>query len=182
MNKLTYCGIGSRQTPTHVLVLMEAIAEELSQRGWILRSGHADGADQAFERGAAKHAPYSEIFLPWYGYNNGREGCINVQGLDRWVEARNVAAQFHPAWHRYSTGGQLLHTRNVFQFGGIQLDKPSDCVICWTPKGEITGGTGGALRIAQYLEIPVFNLGDADMNAVLDKLAEFVEEREKANQ
>ena len=43
---------------------------------------------------------------------------------------------------------------------GDDLDQPVSFVVCWTPGGEVTGGTGQALRIAadpQY-NIPVFNL------------------------
>lgn len=40
MNKY-YAGIGSRKTPPDICQLMTQIAEELSQGGYILRSGHA---------------------------------------------------------------------------------------------------------------------------------------------
>ena len=46
-----YTGIGSRETPTAILDLMIAIGGVLAQRGFTLRSGGADGADDAFEQG-----------------------------------------------------------------------------------------------------------------------------------
>ena len=56
-----YAGIGSRRTPAAMLVVCEQIAHALAQRGWRLRTGHAPGADQAFERGAGTLA---DVFLP----------------------------------------------------------------------------------------------------------------------
>jgi hypothetical protein len=42
--------------------LMEQLGNKLREDSMILRSGHASGADQAFERGAGGAA---QIFLPW---------------------------------------------------------------------------------------------------------------------
>ena len=55
MTQLTYAGIGSRQTPQHIQDTIRTIAAELGARGWLLRSGHAEGADIAFEMGAKDH-------------------------------------------------------------------------------------------------------------------------------
>ena len=52
INYRSYAGIGSRKTPPHVLAAMTQIAEALAERGYILRSGGAGGADSAFEKGA----------------------------------------------------------------------------------------------------------------------------------
>lgn len=46
-----YAGIGSRRTPKEVVLVFESIARYLGSRGFLLRSGHAPGADVAFERG-----------------------------------------------------------------------------------------------------------------------------------
>ena len=46
-----YTGIGARRTPPEVLALMTRAAFALLKRGYVLRSGHAIGADSAFERG-----------------------------------------------------------------------------------------------------------------------------------
>jgi hypothetical protein len=58
----TYAGIGSRRAPAEILTVMTALASQLAERGYTLRSGHAAGSDQAFERGAGTRA---EIYLPW---------------------------------------------------------------------------------------------------------------------
>ena len=46
-----YAGVGSRSTPMHIQKLFEEIAATLAQNGYVLRSGGAEGADVAFERG-----------------------------------------------------------------------------------------------------------------------------------
>lgn len=43
-----YTGIGSRQTPPEILKMMTKIATQLESKGWVLRSGGAEGADEAF--------------------------------------------------------------------------------------------------------------------------------------
>ena len=169
-----YCGIGSRATPTEVLNNMSVVATELATRGWMLRSGHASGADQAFETGALAVQGDAEIYLPWDGFNDGHHllnSCINAQALPNWNAAAKMAAAFHPAWDKCARGAQSLHTRNIYQILGYDLRTPVNCVICWTRDGKASGGTGQALRLAEYLEIPVFNLQNED---ALTQLADFV--------
>lgn len=48
--------------------------------------------------------------------------------------------------------------RNGCQVLGLELDKPSNMVICYTPDGLPSGGTGQAIRIAESYRIPVINL------------------------
>ena len=141
-----YTGVGSRKTPDEVLVLMHAIAIRMSHFGFALRSGGAEGADTAFERGAS----IKEIFYA--------KDCTPA--------AMNIAAQFHPAWHKCSEFAKKLHGRNAFQVLGRQLNDPSQYCICWTPDGATThmervyrtGGTGTAISIADAYGVPVVNL------------------------
>ena len=60
-----YTGIGSRETPSHILELMTKIAKYLDSLGFILRSGGAPGADTAFANGAVN----KQIFIPWKNFN-----------------------------------------------------------------------------------------------------------------
>ena len=50
-HNMVYAGIGSRQTPPNVQNIMRQVAKELEKKGYKLRSGHAKGADLAFEQG-----------------------------------------------------------------------------------------------------------------------------------
>jgi predicted Rossmann fold nucleotide-binding protein DprA/Smf involved in DNA uptake len=72
MNLLYYSGIGSRRTPENIQELMVKLGHYLAGRGWVLRSGGAEGADTAFEKGCDQVHGRKEIFLPWKGYNNNK--------------------------------------------------------------------------------------------------------------
>lgn len=148
-----YAGIGSRQTPAQMLAFMSKIAARLEAIGYILRSGGADGADSAFEAGVTDPA-HAQIFLPWRGFN-GRSG----QFTGAPPAAYEMAENFHPNWDACSRGARALHARNCQQILGPQLDSPVDFVVCWTPGGSGSGGTGQAIRLARASEIPVYDLG-----------------------
>lgn len=155
-----YAGIGSRKTPASVLYAMEEIARRLQGKGYTLRSGHADGADYAFERGAGEDA---EIYLPWRGYNDHLP-IAGVSWSTPLIAAYEISGALHPAWASLTTGARSLHARNAHQILGPELDDPSAFVVCWTPDGATdnpgprTGGTGQALRIASVSGIEIFNI------------------------
>lgn len=151
-----YAGIGARATPPEVLSLMTRAAFALFKRGYVLRSGHAIGADSAFERGAGEAA---EIYLPVPGWRgSGSAYHQGTLGNEVWGRARAIAAAHHPAFAGLSSFVQDLHTRNVFQVLGARLDSPAEFVLCWTADGEASGGTGQALRIAASHDVPVYKL------------------------
>jgi len=150
-----YAGIGSRETPDAVLTMMFEIGVQLANEGWTLRSGGAEGADTAFEKGAETAGGEMEIYLPWAGFN--KRESKHVVGDN--PAMRKVAERFHPAWDRCSPGARALHSRNVAQVLGMPGEKKrSRMVICWTKDGGPTGGTGQAIRIAKGYEVEVFNL------------------------
>lgn len=138
-----YAGIGARQTPAEILVKMRIIAECIAVNGdLILRSGGAKGADSAFEAGCIRGKGTCHIWRPEHAT----------------PQAIAFTSKFHPAWKRCSDYTQRLHARNAHILLGRNLDNPVKFVICWTPDGQPTGGTGQALRIAKHLGIGVFNL------------------------
>lgn len=151
-----YAGIGARRTPSDILALMTRAAFALLKRDYILRSGHAAGADSAFERGAHRHA---QIFLPvprWRGSDSPWHPETIDPGI--WRRARMIAADAHPAFAGLSPFVQALHTRSVFQVLGPGLNANSEFMLCWTADGAASGGTGQAIRIAQAHGVPVYNL------------------------
>lgn len=171
--KLYYAGVGSRKTPPYVLILMEQLANKLREDGMILRTGHAPGADQAFERGAGGAA---QIFLPWATFEQDADfsasrdpdtsNVVKPQIFNEPTnEARNIAMLVHPMWPGLTPGSQKLHSRNAHQILGPQpqaLPTPVEFVICWTPEAQLVGGTATAITIAQNRDIPVWNLADED--------------------
>lgn len=144
-----YAGIGSRKTPKNILNMMTKIAEYLANKNYVLRSGGASGADTAFEGGA----DLKVIFIPWRGFNGHKCPVIALTN-----EAIQMAQQYHPAPQNLSEGALKLMARNCYQVLGTNLKCPVNFVICWTPDGKASGGTGQAIRIAQDYNIKVYNL------------------------
>lgn len=163
-----YAGIGSRQTPSHVLKEMEDLAWLLADKGWTVRTGGADGADTACEKGGMMEGDgAAHIYLPWDGFN-GRsihEHGNHERTSDLFItdtltdEAHEIAKQYHPVWNRLSLKVKKLMARNSYQVLGCHVYKdPSRFVMCWTSDGQASGGTGQAIRIAKAHDIPVYNL------------------------
>lgn len=129
----------------------------LSQQAWVLRSGGAEGADTAFEKGAT----HKDIFLPWPKFNKNPSRLYTVG-----VDAFKVASRFHPSWENLSPAVRKLHARNVYEVLGADLRTPSEYLICWTRDGaytkemctKSTGGTGMAIRIASHYGVEILNL------------------------
>ena len=155
---VVFAGVGSRQTPADVQVLMSDIAQELAGHGMVLRSGAARGADQAFERGVDRAGGAKEIFIPEEGFQNrsAEEPGVSADIPERAFE---IAAHHHPVWYRLDGSVRRLQARNVLQILGPDCETPADIVICWTPDGRDRGGTSQAIRIARAHNIPILNLG-----------------------
>lgn len=142
---MIYAGIGARATPLDALYKMSSIAFLLAQKGHVLRSGGALGADQAFKEGADQAFGVTEIFRPHDGFQQSWFDC---------------AKAYHPNWAACSPIARALHARNSPIVLGYNLDAPVDFIVCWTANGAVAGGTGQALRIAADRNIPVFNLAN----------------------
>lgn len=174
-----YTGVGSRRTPADVLESMRKIAEHLAGRGYVLRSGGAEGADTAFEDGAWSSA---HIYLAWPGENGKR--VYPARKTTVGIEALRMASLVHPVWHRLSWGAKKLHARNCYQVLGDDLKTPSAFLVCWTPDGcvdratrtEDTGGTATAIVLAADSDIPVFNLQRNDGAKALKKFLSTIDE------
>lgn len=158
-----WTGIGSRKTPFEVCLQMMEISRRIEQchkYNYILRSGGADGADMAFERGI-NNEKNKEIYLPWKRFNMNRSHLYNTP-----KEAFEIAALHHPAWEGLKQSVQALMARNVLQILGQDMHTPSRFVFCWTEDGcehaktrtRKTGGTGLAISLASAHDIPVYNL------------------------
>lgn len=145
-----WTGVGSRSVPTDIGELMTKIARRLDGLGYTLRSGNCAGSDLAFEAGVTN----KEIFIPWKNFG---EGIVPKET----EFADNLLKEVHPAYDKLSQGALKLHLRNVNQVLGINLDTPSQFLICWAKmdkKGIPIGGTRTAWMIAQKYGVSCFNL------------------------
>lgn len=191
---IPYAGIGSRETPQNVLDDMTKTASALEARGFTLRSGLAGGADTAFELGTTRE-DLREFYAPWKGFGENRDSPYEKQRWDQIArheqmtgkpyklpksmvfqgevlkEAAQLASGYHPTWDRLSYGPRQLHTRNMGQVLGKNLDHPARFEIVYTVDGKATGGTGQAMRAASSYGIPILNLHDRDIrNAIFKEL------------
>lgn len=143
--KKYYAGIGSRQTPQDTQDEITQIASELEKRGYILRSGRAKGADQAFERGVKN--PDNKIV---YGVSDCEPWCLD--------EVTKVLPKNRTPIELMNDYTQKLLGRNMKIILGDNASVPVEFVICWTPVLEPEGGTGYGIRCAKAHWIPVYNL------------------------
>jgi hypothetical protein len=156
MNKI-YAGIGSRSVPDTIINKIFKLSIFLSEIGFTLRSGGAPGCDSAFEVGCESVRGKKEIYIPWKNFEN-RYTAIVASDLENFEDAIKISMKHHPAWYRLPQPAKLLHTRNVYQILGRNLNSPVDFVVCYTQDGKSSGGTGQAMRISESLNIPIYNL------------------------
>jgi hypothetical protein len=161
-----YAGIGSRQTPTGICERFTKLASELELLGYILRSGGADGADAAFEKGV-KNDDNKEIWLPWKNFNKNKSILFPT---DAGVA---LAAKYHPNWRACDGPARRLHGRNSHQVLGGDLRTPVHFVVCWTQGGLVGGGTSQALRIATDRGIRIFNFYCGEPQQMFDEILEY---------
>lgn len=156
---LRYAGIGSRETPLHVCKYIRTnLAPKLCKEGWKLLSGGAVGADQAFMENVPPDK--REIYVTRRLPGLVDPSIIYAPRLKNWDRALETVEKFHPnPYALKKRGARELIARNSYQVLGSSLKDPVDMIVCWTLNGEIRGGTGQALRIAEHYKIPVYNLG-----------------------
>lgn len=176
-----YAGVGSRETPDEIMDLMTDIASILEQKGYILRSGGADGADIAFENGV-DDPNNMQILLPYEGFNGAYSSNVGYYHIDDITNPDYVAAynslKHHPKGYKLSSGSKRMMIRNYFQVHGINNQPSSLFNICWTPNGATVGGTAQSIRLCNLANIPVYNLAvdfigmDAEyiVNHILDNV------------
>lgn len=143
-----YAGIGSRSTPNDIKLKMEDLAEILSNRNYILRTGGAPGADLAFAAGATR--------LNYPGtYQVIRPEQVSVTAIHM---ANELEGEHWPLTYEFSH----YLGRNVQIVLGLDLNEPAEFVICWTPNGALKGGTRIGIKTALKHSIPVYNLARVD--------------------
>lgn len=156
---LPFTGIGSRETPSSMLVFMKALGAWFAQRGFTLRSGGAIGADRAFEAGHMRYAPptlreiYRPLAVPTWAYTEAEKY------LD-W------------SWARWADTTRALIARNMQQILGRDGDSPTRFVLYWTANDDgaspQSGGTRYAVRCAHAHNIPTLNLGRKGSSTLAD--------------
>ena len=179
MNKRRYyTGVGIRETPFEIYLVMKACAMVFEKKGYILRSGTALGADSAFEQGIT-NPDNAEIYIPYKSFpqkmwkeNSAINYIIPSENKDKYFQANNLLMR-NNLYKRWETVKQewvmKLHNRNIFQVLGQNLNKKEKSMfcLCYTSCGSTTyeqtdpnrtGGTGTAINTSSFFDVPVFNL------------------------
>lgn len=165
--KKYYAGVGSRETPDDVLLLMIRLGRTLADVGYTLSSGDAIGADRAFWFGATLSPRHAEVGCRIYLHKDGYQGRFNnpkigflvaTQFRETWDKAEAIASAARGGFYGLGPGGIALHTRNVFQIYGHTLRAKVGSVYYWgLPKGKtekVNGGTNTALQLAIKANLP----------------------------
>jgi hypothetical protein len=163
-------GIGSRETPQNILAEMQKIGVHCKRNKVFVRSGHADGADYAFECGAQE---YCIVYIPWRTFNSQLTMFGKPVVVHYTDKIRETVYKHHPRPDTLSFAVQKIMGRNAAQVLSEFLNVPSDYVVCWTKDGRDSGGTGQAIRIATANKIPVINMYHEKYNTaqkVIDSL------------
>ncbi len=154
-----YAGIGARDLKSGLSIEFITIGRHLAQKGYMLRSGGAEGADSAFEDGSDDGSGQKEIFLPWKGFNHNGSNLILPDPIPK--EIIVIARNIYPRWDKVSEPVRRLHARNVLQVLGWDLNDPSSFVICYTERPyndpQAIGGTMFGIVLATERSIPVYN-------------------------
>lgn len=175
MTERFYTGIGSREAPLPILKRAQALGKELALKGFIGRSGKAEGMDEAFMKGFGEAGVGSFInYLPYPSFRDSLAlptGCRDISCYpdDVWKEAVMIARDVYgKGWFEITPGSRDLHTRNVFQVLGDDLQTPSEFVLYWAePKGRnaVKGGTNTAFQIANVFNVKTLKIGSLLLGA-----------------
>lgn len=177
-----YAGIGSRETPIHILDLMTKASASLEKQGYVLRSGGAPGADWAFQQGV-KNQSMMEIYIPWEGYQGMLETpytpyiyCKRVNKEMATEYTKLIWEKRGRNWNALKFPIKALMTRNTYQILGANpgITQQSQFVLCWCPviDGIPQGGTAQAVIMAQHFNRPVLNMFNSDIVARIEAMIE----------
>lgn len=157
-------GIGTRHPPTDDADLnetMRVFCYFAVKMGWHLRSGAAIGMDSWFERLWDNN---KEIFIAKErisGKRHGYDGANFIEGPQE-VAAFNIMKHIHPKGSKLKGIAKAMHTRNIFQILGEDLNTPADLIVYYAKfddeGAEITGGTRTAVVLGKQRGINEFNL------------------------
>lgn len=147
------------------------IGRYLAEKGWILHTGAAPGADQAFARGALEGDGMVILHLPWPSYEEdwfgkipsqfSRKISVDVLELDRRAgaydrDAYDSVYEFHPAPERLRQGALKLHARNYRIIRPKGRPGPVSFTVAIPSPGG--GGTAQGIRLAESMKVPVVRL------------------------
>lgn len=172
-NNLFYSGIGSRVCPEHIAKLQAAASKFISTRGYVLRSGYANGSDKNHSLNSTKSVDYV-VKIPYNVIPTENKHFI-VPNFEDYYEIMKTCC---PHWKKLDEYSTKLHTRNICQGQGHFPEIPiySKFCIAYTENGDLKGGSATMLRYCERRLIPIFNLGKYKIEEVRYSLRDFLKE------
>lgn len=192
--KLRIALIGSRQLEQKEeyfkdIKLCYNVCMRLAQLGVTFTSGLCElGMDgiaqkaysQAVDLGLASESQFEVYVADQYNIRRStlpRKHLAIIRNKDLIAETERIASEVHLACDKCNEWARGMHSRNCHQILGYDLQSPVDAVICWTPDGNIVGGTATALKLSMKAGIPIFNLDVSGKESVLNDIKNFLESR-----
>lgn len=153
--------IGTRNPAPQAAKWAENFGEDITRYGFTLRSGHAEGMDIAFEKGARRNKnPNLEIFVT--GKKHDFDDLLIITKEEKEFCLRILHESKICHWQDKLDDYTLaLYARNVQQVLGKDLSKASDGVVYFTQVDKNfrpTGGTRIAVQLAEYFGIRADNI------------------------
>lgn len=159
MKQMSVAIIGSRRITEKQFDYLVKVGEAFARRGWVVRTGCADGADHAGMTGTRNVNPdLLHLFLPWSTYNKGYQeetDTVTIYDEKQHQEWAKSVSIFHPAPDKLKQGAFKLMARN---YGIIMHGTPVDVVVAFPISDTDVGGTGQGMRLAKEYEIPLYTV------------------------
>ena len=160
----TFTGVGHRVIPMAVRSFLFEAGAIMSANGYKGYSGIASGSDTCFQKGCESVGGEFLALRPFSGYGETSVSLntitVNVEELQNYQEARYIASLIHPIWKELSYKVQSLHTRNVYEVIGLDLESPTDIFLMYAKVSSATtveGGTNTAYQLAREFNIKTLN-------------------------
>lgn len=173
MSNFVWTGVGSRIVPTIIADYQAMVGGMMAELGGQLRTGDAFGSDENFLRGYNEaifnmsYMPPAEVYYTRLANRRGlvhdpARGYFEAEQYESFEKAKRIAEKARGSFQNLKDWGIALHTRNVYQVLGTELDKRSWlCILYAEPagkKGRVKGGTNTALQVAKRFNVPTVNI------------------------
>ena len=156
---------GTGSQPIGPLRLMIHLGKLITEVGSVVQSGHADGADLAFEFGANLGDPRNMVVcLPWRSYNSQYSpGEAQVFVIGELLDSHQAyymaeAEKYHPAWKHLKQPVRLLMARNMM------IANEASCGLTYLNHSrQGGGGSGHAYRALTARGVPVVDFSSPEI-------------------
>lgn len=155
------------EVPGETLLMIDQIAKSLHAKGFTYRYD-GNTLDKASVAGFNACKERCEIFLPWKSFNKE----VTPKSFKPTEKAYRYAAGLHKAFNKLPPAIKAILARNIHVLMGDECNTPVNLLLIYTSDGaetkkdikyETTGNMAFFIFACEALNIPVFNLKNADV-------------------